>query len=137
MKTGESESNTFEWSPPLLALGVTVEFSEQLRREYERGFVEGIQEQMRRIVEKQIDGYSDLVSDGGFDPREKALHKQPTKIFGPDLEGILNSAGFFRKREWVGLTRDEFEQCYEAMGEPMNDWALGEAIAAKLKEKNT
>jgi hypothetical protein len=30
----------------------------------------------------------------------------PTKIFGPNLEEILNAAGFYR-REWVGLTEDE------------------------------
>ena len=46
-----------------------------------------------------------------------------------DLSGI--------KRKWVGLTDEEFEQCYEAMGDYMDDWALGRAIEAKLKEKNT
>ena len=40
------------------------------------------------------------------------------------------------QRPWVGMTREEFEQCYELMGEPMDDWALGRAIEAKLKEKN-
>lgn len=39
-------------------------------------------------------------------------------------------------REWVGLTDEEMEQCYESMGNPINDWALGRAIEAKLKEKN-
>ena len=33
----------------------------------------------------------------------------PTKLLGPNLEQILNSAGFYRKREWEGLT-DDF--CY-------------------------
>ena len=30
----------------------------------------------------------------------------PTKLLGPNLEQILNSAGFYRKREWEGLTDD-------------------------------
>lgn len=38
--------------------------------------------------------------------------------------------------EWVGLTDEEMEQCYESIGNPINDWALGRAIEAKLKEKN-
>ena len=33
----------------------------------------------------------------------------PTKIFGPNLEEILNAAGFYR-REWVGLTDDEIKK---------------------------
>jgi hypothetical protein len=32
----------------------------------------------------------------------------PTKIFAPNLEQILNAAGFYR-REWVGLTDEEIE----------------------------
>ena len=31
--------------------------------------------------------------------------KQPTKIFGPNLEETLNAAGFYRKKDWVGLMR--------------------------------
>lgn len=41
-----------------------------------------------------------------------------------------------RERPWVGLTDEEFEQCYEALNEPIDDWTLGRAIEAKLKEKN-
>jgi len=38
--------------------------------------------------------------------QELAKPDMPTKIFGPNLEQILNAAGFYR-REWVGLTDDE------------------------------
>ena len=37
-------------------------------------------------------------------------HLLPTKIFGPNLEGILNAAGFFRR---IPLTD---EQVYELIG---------------------
>ena len=53
--------------------------------------------------------------------------KQPTKIFGPNLEGTLNAAGFYKKinaagfykkinaagfykkKEWVGLTEQQIK----------------------------
>ena len=41
------------------------------------------------------------------------------------------------EHKWVGLTPEELEQCYESMGEYMDDWALARAVEAKLKEKNT
>ena len=65
--------------------------------------------------------------------REK-LDKQPTKIFGPNLEGTLNAAGFYRKKEWVGLTDDEKHDCYLKI----DVWSrCVEAVEAKLREKNT
>ena len=55
----------------------------------------------------------------------------PTKLMGPNLEGILNAAGFVRQKEWVGLTAKDLVEipssCYEGA-----IWA-----DAKLKEKNT
>lgn len=67
------------------------------------------------------------------------MFQQPTKIFGPSLEEILNSAGFYRKREWVGLTDDEVAQAmYRAdaiITGPMQ-FRFAKEIEAKLKEKN-
>jgi len=63
---------------------------------------------------------------------------QPTTLMGPNLEGILNSAGFFKKREWVSLSHEDF----------VNEWSKTKGdigfrlirfaydIEAKLKEKN-
>ena len=60
--------------------------------------------------------------------------KTPTKIFGPNLEQVLNAAGFYRKKEWVGLTEEEKHDCYLKI----DVWSrCVEAIEAKLKEKNT
>jgi hypothetical protein len=58
--------------------------------------------------------------------------KRPTKIVGPNLVEILNAAGFYQKRPWVGLTDDEIEHL-------RNDqpWWMVRDIEAKLKEKNT
>lgn len=52
-----------------------IELEKTVQEAYERGFIDGMQEQLRRIVEKQVskfsDKYSDITSDGGLDPREK------------------------------------------------------------------
>lgn len=64
----------------------------------------------------------------------------PTKLLGPNLEQILNSAGFYRKREWEGLT--ELEKA-EITSLKWWDWedtfdidGFIKTLEAKLKEKN-
>ena len=63
------------------------------------------------------------------------MNKQPTKIFGPNLEEILNSAGFYRKKPWVGLTKGESQKLWFDYCERNWDDTIY-AIEAKLKEKN-
>ena len=64
--------------------------------------------------------------------------KTPTKVFGPNLEQVLNAAGFYRKKEWVGLTEEE--KAYSNRnyaGKCAEAWQGGvEWAEAKLKEKN-
>lgn len=57
--------------------------------------------------------------------------KQPTKICGPNLEETLNAAGFYRKKEWVGLTESEAFLCKKR-----EYFETYKAIEAKLREKN-
>ena len=60
----------------------------------------------------------------------------PTKIFGPNLEQILNAAGFY-KRQWVGLTDDDHKDfANRTKLLPILAKTLAEFIEAKLKEKN-
>ncbi len=104
----------------------------QEQQEYERGFIDGMQHQMQLSVK---------------------INKEPTKIFGPGLEEILNSAGFYRKREWVGLTDEQVEDEWERItghsifgGDRSEGRAMyispdeviefSRAIEAKLKERN-
>jgi hypothetical protein len=59
--------------------------------------------------------------------------EMPTKIFGPNLEQILNAAGFYR-REWVGLTNEELidiREIHEA-----HIFQIMFAVEAKIREKN-
>jgi hypothetical protein len=63
----------------------------------------------------------------------------PTKIFGPNLEEILNAAGFY-KRDWVGLTQAEINHSISNLLEDEPNsllMTLAYVIEAKLKEKNT
>ena len=61
----------------------------------------------------------------------------PIKIVGPNLEQILNAAGFY-KREWVGLTSEDWENTPNTGKQgcerdvEMFDW-----IEQTLKDKNT
>ena len=61
----------------------------------------------------------------------------PIKIVGPNLEQILNAAGFYR-REWVGLTDDDHKDfANRTKLLPILAKTMAEFIEAKLKEKNT
>ena len=60
--------------------------------------------------------------------------KTPTKVFGPNLEQVLNAAGFYRKKEWVGLTGAEVNHILaENVGYLER---MMKEVEALLKEKN-
>ena len=89
--------------------------------EYERGFVDGMQRQMQLSVR---------------------INKESTKIFGPGLEELLNSAGFYR-RKWVGLTDEEIQDLSylsqkidEGNEDWFDRWGFARAVEQALKEKN-
>ena len=118
----------------------------------------------KELAKPEQSNYSDIVSDGGLDPRNKfdaqpeqepvcdkdpslcgfvqcqlgkackntPINTMPTKIFAPNLEQILNAAGFYR-REWVGLTEHEIWECQK----PGLSDDVYKLIEAKLKELNT
>ena len=68
----------------------------------------------------------------------QGLTDQPTKIFGPNLEELLNSAGFYRKKEWVGLTDEEIREGNKDSWVTRQAWESAAWWAEeKLKEKNT
>ena len=65
-------------------------------------------------------------------PEQEPINKMPTKIFGPNLEQILNAAGFY-KREWVGLTDEEIKGILDCGRGGLVDIKKAEQI---LKDKN-
>jgi galactose-1-phosphate uridylyltransferase len=64
---------------------------------------------------------------------QEPVNTMPTKIVGPNLEQILNAAGFY-KREWVGLTDAELA---EFSNMKLGAYDLCLEVEDKLKEKNT
>ena len=62
------------------------------------------------------------------------IDQMPTKIMGPNLEGMLNAAGFYKRREWVGLTKEEVETWELPVSPTVYEFA--QFVEAKLKEKN-
>ena len=62
--------------------------------------------------------------------------KQPTKICGPNLEETLNAAGFYRKKEWVGLTREELAEIF-ANCDLDERGAVAHMVEVKLRNKNS
>jgi len=74
--------------------------------------------------------------------KEDLLDKPPTKILA--IPAVLESCGWVRKKEWVGLTDEDVEECIKAADYKQGQyrrtsyWAhLVVSIEAKLKEKNT
>ena len=66
-----------------------------------------------------------------------AVYSAPTKLCGPNLVEILNSAGFYKKREWVGLTTDERDHfTYIDAKDKARFRKHSDYIEATLKEKN-
>ena len=84
-----------------------------------------------RVIPEQ-----ELYKDDAIDlSKDAAIGRLPTKIFGPDLEPLLNSAGFYKKRDWVGLTGSEAVELWENT-DTEDSWELIKRVEAKLKEKN-
>jgi hypothetical protein len=84
--------------------------------EYERGFVEGMQRQMQLHV-------------------NRVIREEPTawrcQCGKPYTVTCISSKP--QKKEWVGLTDDDYEELLRT-----RDWGVSliEAVEAKLKEKN-
>jgi len=96
--------------------------------------------------EKEIQELKRLVT-----PMMEFKQQMPTKIVGPNLEGILNAAGFYR--ECVGLTDEELLDAYgwqekieknrfwadthPILEKARQDMLVGlRKVEAKLKQKN-
>ena len=83
--------------------------------EYERGFVDGMQRQMQLHVNKVIkEGPTAWRCQCGKPYTVTCISSKPAK------------------REWVGLTAPEVQECYD-----LNPARFASRIEAKLKEKNT
>ena len=67
--------------------------------------------------------------DSGLD-HGKRIHGNPTKLMMPNMEQTLASFGFYKKKEWVGLTKEETIEFQKWVSE------LVFKVEQALKEKN-
>ena len=62
-----------------------------------------------------------------------AQSPRPRKLLGPNLEEVLNSAGFYKKRGWVNLTDEEISAASKGH---MTRNGFARVVETKLNEKN-
>ena len=80
--------------------------------------IKALRARLAQPEQEPVAKYSDIISDGGLDPRNKFDTAPP-------------------QREWQGLTDEEQGQVAWACGAMSADWLeFARAIEAKLKEKN-
>ena len=94
-------------------------------------------------MQEPVAKYSDIVSDGGLDPRNTAQPKPDlTDLTDADRKsyqaghnaGVAHHKQAAKHKEWVGLTPDEtYEFLHYATDKT---WELVKSIEAKLKELN-
>ena len=119
---------------------------------WERGFVDGMQRQMKSSVEKALEtekqepvAWANSYDLQNFDMKVRT---------GPDLHHTVPLYTAPPKREWQGLTDEEVYECerlatvryqrhkYSVHGQIITpadglEWHFARAIEAKLREKNT
>jgi len=106
------------------------------QKEYERGFVDGMQEQMKRSVDKAVNA---MTRRAWLDMTTREQIARHVEQMGMNGYGTLAIAAAIRsmdlnaeEREWVGLTPVERARIYTL---PTYEWM--QAVEEKLKEKNT
>ena len=64
------------------------------------------------------------------------MQQMPTKIVGPNLVGVLNAAGFYKKEAWVGLTDEELLEAYgwRALVENNRLWGDSDPMLEKARQ---
>ena len=81
--------------------------------------------------EKEIQELKRLVT-----PMMEFNQQMPTKIVGPNLVGVLNAAGFYKKEAWVGLTDEELLDAYgwRALVENNRLWGDSDPMLEKARQ---
>jgi len=99
--------------------------------------------ELLQMAYKAMDAVNDYSSSNGvyrgcFDLELKLLNArlaqpepEPTKLI--NVNGVLEKAGYIKKKEWVGLTATEIKILRRAAN---NDREFAELVQAKLKEKS-
>ena len=97
---------------------------------------------LRAAAQAALETLEDVFGKDKIDVGATALveTQMPTKICGPNLVGMLNAAGFYRKKEWVGLTDKDIKDVVgrnDSGGIGAYTREMFKQIEDKLREKNT
>jgi len=109
-------------------------------RDYEEGFVDGMQHQMQSSVDKAVNRMAQPEQEPVGQLLEDAFGRGQVMWFNkPKDESMLYTTP--PQRTWVGLTDEEIADCAEKMeaSDPTDSFwrEFFRGIEAKLKEKNT
>ena len=134
MTEEDEEFNRIEREAAMRKEAVVSAISKE-QKEYERGFVDGMQEQMRRSVDKAVNA---MTRRAWLDVTTREQIARHVEQMGVNGYGTLAIAAAIRsmdlnaeEREWVGLTPVERARIYTL---PTYEWM--QAVEEKLKEKN-
>jgi len=137
MTEEDEEFNRIEREAAMRKEAVVSAISKE-QKEYERGFVDGMQEQMRRSVDKAVNA---MTRRTWLDMTTREQIARHVEQMGMNGYGTLAIAAAIRSmdlnaepREWVDLTDREMMDVIDIDDSPMT---MGRKIEAKLKEKNT
>lgn len=137
MTEEDDEFNRIEREAAMRKEAVVSAISKE-QKEYERGFVDGMQEQMRRSVDKAVNA---MTRRTWLDMTTREQIARQVEQMGMNGYGTLAIAAAIRSmdlnaepRDWVDLTDREMMDVIDIDDSPMT---MGRKIEAKLKEKNT
>lgn len=137
MTEEDDEFNRIEREAAMRKEAVVSAISKE-QKEYERGFVDGMQEQMKRSVDKAVNA---MTRRTWLDMTTREQIARHVEQMGMNGYGTLAIAAAIRSmdlnaepREWVDLTDREMMDVIDIDDSPMT---MGRKIEAKLKEKNT
>ncbi len=136
MTEEDEEFNRIEREAAMRKEAVVSAISKE-QKEYERGFVDGMQEQMKRSVDKAVNA---MTRRTWLDVTTREQIARHVEQMGMNGYGTLAIAAAIRsmdlnaeEREWVDLTDREMMDVIDIDDSPMT---MGRKIEAKLKEKN-
>ena len=136
MTEEDEEFNRIEREAAMRKEAVVSAISKE-QKEYERGFIDGMQEQMKRSVDKAVNA---MTRRKWLDMTTREQIARHVEQMGMNGYGTLAIAAAIRSMDlnaepcdWVDLTDREMMDVIDIDDSPMT---MGRKIEAKLKEKN-
>jgi hypothetical protein len=138
----EDRTSLMKWQ---IARDAVKEALAQPERDYERGFIDGMQHQMQSSVDKAVNRMAQPEQEpvATLDDLEQEIYENTRRFVSRDVMEWMLKRYYTTppQRTWVGLTDDEITELHhEIKVRLMGTYKTEDiylAIEAKLKEKNT